>query len=60
MSNLDWSFKNLFGTTKIPFEGPPFGDTQNSRENNFYRNGFFCYALYRAQVEISFGFGIFD
>ena len=36
----------LFGATKIPFGGPPFGDTQNPREINFYRNGLLCYALY--------------
>ena len=29
---------NLFG-------GPPFGDTQNPRENNFYKNGLSCYGV---------------
>ena len=42
MTNHD----RLFGATKIPFGGPPFGDTQNPRENNFYKNGLSCYPVY--------------
>ena len=30
----------------LPFEGPPFGATQNPRENNFYKNGLSCYGVY--------------
>ena len=29
----------LFEATQNPFGGPPFGDLQNLRENNFYKNG---------------------
>ena len=34
----DWPITNLFG-------GPPFGDTQNPREINFYKNGLSCYGV---------------
>ena len=43
--NRDWSFRYLFGATKIPFGGPPIGDTQNLRENNFFKNGLSCHGV---------------
>jgi len=45
MTNHD----RLFGATKIPFGGPPFGDTQNPREKlipshlEFYESRFALY-----------------
>ena len=47
MTNHD----RLFGATKIPFGGPPFGDTQNPREKlipshlEFYESRFALYSV---------------